>query len=211
MKKLESSFKNMVMSLTFISIVLAGLLAFVYTQTKEPIAQANKQKQEKAIRDVTPEFDNNPTEEKFKVEIAKVDSLTVFPARKDKQLVGIAVETNTMKGFGGEIKIMVGFDTEGIVKNFSVLKHSETPGLGAKMQKWFSDTQKPNQSVINRKWHKEMKVKKDKGEIDAITGSTITSRAFIGALNRAYEAYQKVMEIETQKQDISEEQNPELE
>jgi electron transport complex protein RnfG len=207
MKKLESTFTNMVLSLTFISIVLAGLLAFVYIQTKEPIAQADRQKQEKAIRDVTPDFNNNPTEEQFKVEIAEGDSLTVFLARKDNQLVGIDVETNTKKGFSGVIKVMVGFDINGVVTNFSVLKHAETPGLGAKMQEWFSDTTNPNQSVIHRQWHSDMKVKKDKGEIDAITGSTITSRAFVDALNRAYTAYQKVMEKESQTKETAAEQD----
>ena len=210
MKKLESSFKNMVISLTSISIVLAGLLAFVYMKTKEPIAQAERQKQESAIRVVVPEFNNNPTEEKFKVEIADGDSLTVFPAKQDEKTVGFAIEANTQKGFSGEIKIMVGFDNDGVIKNFSVLKHAETPGLGAKMQEWFSNTERPNQNVINRKWNSDIKVKKDGGEIDAITAATITSRAFIDAFNRAHAAYNKVMETESQEQEIADEQNQDL-
>ena len=207
MKKLKSSFKNMVISLTFISVAVAGLLAFVYVQTKEPIAQAAKQKQEKAIREVTPEFNNNPAEEKFQVKIDDNDALTVFPAKWNGKLVGIAVETSTKKGFSGEIKIMVGFDNDGVIKNYSVLKHAETPGLGAKMQEWFSNTERPNQSVINRKWNNNIKVKKDGGEIDAITAATITSRAFIDAVNRAYEAYKKVMEKELQGQAVDTEQD----
>ena len=66
--------------------------------------------------------------------------------------------------------------------------------------KWFSDTSKPGQNVINRKWNNGVKVKKDGGEIDAITAATITSRAFVGALNRAYEAYLKVIENDSDKQ-----------
>jgi electron transport complex protein RnfG len=200
MKKLESTFKNMVLSLGLISIIVAALLAFVYTLTKEPIAQAEKLKQEKAISEVTAKFNNNPTQEKFKVGIAEGDSLTIFPAKNDGKLIGIAVETNTNKGFGGKIVIMVGFNTEGIVTNFQVLNHAETPGLGAKMQEWFSNTAKPSQSVINRKWHEAMKVTKDGGEIDAITASTITSRAFMDAINRAYKAYEIVMEMESKNQ-----------
>ncbi|MDR0420928.1 MAG: RnfABCDGE type electron transport complex subunit G [Prevotellaceae bacterium] len=204
MEKLKSSFKNMLFSLAFISIVLAGLLALVYGMTKEPIAQAEQQKQEKAIKEVTADFNNNPVEEKFEVEISDGGKLTVFPAKKDGKLVGFAIETSTSKGFSGEIKIMAGFDTDGVIKNYSVLKHAETPGLGSKMQEWFSDASKPNQNVINRKWTNEMKVKKDGGDIDAITAATISSRAFVDALNRAGEAYMKVKESDSQTQESME-------
>jgi electron transport complex protein RnfG len=95
---------------------------------------------------------------------------------------------------------MVGFDIEGNVKNYTVLKHAETPGLGAKMQEWFSNTSKPSQSVIDRKWSENMKVTKDGGDVDAITAATITSRAFMDALNRAYEAFVKATEAEANSQ-----------
>jgi electron transport complex protein RnfG len=201
MEKLTSSLKNMLLSLALISTVIAGLLAFVYGITKEPIAQAEKQKQENAIKEVTPDFNNNPAEEKFEVTISDGSKLTVYPAKQDGTLVGIAVETNTTKGFSGEIRIMAGFDMDGVIKNYAVLKHAETPGLGAKMQEWFSNESKPNQNVIGRKWNNDMKVKKDGGDIDAITAATITSRAFTDALNRAYEAYLKVKENDSQTQE----------
>ncbi|MDR2065598.1 MAG: RnfABCDGE type electron transport complex subunit G [Prevotellaceae bacterium] len=199
MGKLKSSFKNMLLSLAFISIVVACLLAFVFKMTEEPIEKAKKQRQENAIKEVVPDFNNNPAEEKFEVEISDGSKLTVFPAKQDGKLVGIAVETNTAKGFSGEITVMAGFDIDGTVKNYAVLKHAETPGLGAKMQEWFSDASKPGQNVINRKWNNGVKVKKDGGDIDAITAATITSRAFVDALNRAYEAYLKTMENDSCK------------
>ena len=91
-----------------------------------------------------------------------------------------------MKGFGGEIRVIVGFDTEGKLLNYSVLQHAETPGLGAKMQEWFR-TDKNRQSVLGRNLSDgELKVTKDGGDVDAITASTITSRAFLNAVNRAY-------------------------
>ncbi|MDR0834175.1 MAG: RnfABCDGE type electron transport complex subunit G [Candidatus Symbiothrix sp.] len=189
MKKLESSIRNMVLSLTLISIVVAGLLALVYGLTKDPIALAEQQKQEKAIKEVTPGFNNNPVAEQSEVVLSTGEKLTVFPAKKDGKLVGVAVETNTQQGFSGEIRIMAGFDMNGKVINYTVLKHAETPGLGANMQAWFSDTTKPAQNVIDRQWHNDMKVTKDGGEVDAITAATITSRAFIDAINKAYEAF----------------------
>ncbi|MDR2293098.1 MAG: RnfABCDGE type electron transport complex subunit G [Prevotellaceae bacterium] len=201
MEKLKSSFKNMLLSLALISIVVACLLAVVYKMTEEPIKQAEKQRKENAIKEVVPDFNNNPAEEKFEVEISDGSKLTVFPAKYDNKLVGIAVETNTLKGFSGEIRIMAGFDVDGTIKNYYVLKHAETPGLGAKMQKWFSDPSKPDQNVINRKWNNNINVKKDGGDIDAITAATITSRAFVDALNRAYEAYLKVIQNDSEKQE----------
>ena len=78
------------------------------------------------------------------------DSLKIYPAMKDGKLVGAAVESNTQKGFSGEIKVIVGFDTEGKLLNYSALQHSETPGLGAKMQEWFR-ADKNHQSVLGRK------------------------------------------------------------
>jgi electron transport complex, RnfABCDGE type, G subunit len=215
MKKLESSLKNMVLSLSLISIFIAGLLALIYGMTKEPIAMAEKQKQENAIKNVTPDFNNNPTEEKFEVEIAEGDVLTVFPAKKDGKLVGFAVESNTTKGFSGLIEVMVGFDVDGNLVDYTVLKHAETPGLGTKMQEWFRpQTEKEkslietifgfevkskerNSSVINKNLAKDkLVVTNDGGDIDGITAATISSRAFIDAINRAYEAFVKVKPTE---------------
>ena len=116
-------------------------------------------------------------------------SLRIYPAKSGGEMVGAAVESFTKKGFGGEIKVIVGFDMDGKITNYSVLSHSETPGLGAKMQEWFS-TEKGNQSVIGRKIDgKGLTVSKDGGDVDAITAATISSRAFLDAVNKAYTAF----------------------
>jgi electron transport complex protein RnfG len=87
---------------------------------------------------------------------------------------------------------MVGFDTEDRVVNYAVLSHAETPGLGSKMNDWFRDTARPNQVVVGRNLSEgNLSVSKDGGQIDAITASTITSRAFLEAINRAYMVYKK--------------------
>ena len=81
---------------------------------------------------------------------------------------------------------MVGFDSDGKLFNYSVLEHNETPGLGSKMQKWFS-TDKNQQNIIGRDMTKGMlMITKDGGDVDAITASTISSRAFLEAINLAY-------------------------
>ncbi|GHV50977.1 electron transport complex subunit G [Bacteroidia bacterium] len=191
MKKLESTLPNMFLSLLSICIASGLIVAGANLYTSAPIARAKAAALEEALRKVTPAFDNNPLEEAYKAATPDGDSLLVYPATKDGQPVGAAVESITKKGFSGEIKVIVGFDMEGKLVNYSVLQHAETPGLGAKMDAWFR-TDKNKQSVIGRLLSKgNLSVSKDGGDVDAITASTITSRAFLDAINRAYGAYSK--------------------
>ncbi|MBZ0242814.1 MAG: RnfABCDGE type electron transport complex subunit G, partial [Bacteroidales bacterium] len=131
--KKESSFFNMVSSLLVISAVSALSLGTVFNLTKEPIALARKAKQEAAIKAVLPAFDELKT---IKVKSAlETDSLEFNQAYVNGSLVGTAINTFTNKGFGGNIKLMVGLLPDGTINNISVLEHKETPGLGDKMQK----------------------------------------------------------------------------
>lgn len=189
MEKLKSTLPNMLLSLTGICLIAGVALAGVNMYTMAPIAESKAATLKAAIKEVTPEFDNNPTEDMYMAAVAEGDSLVIYPAMKDGQLVGVAVESNTNKGFGGEIQVMVGFDTDGKLLNYSVLKHAETPGLGSKMQEWFR-TDKNKQNVLGRSLSEgELAVVKDKGTVDAITAATISSRAFLDAINRAYTAF----------------------
>ena len=179
----------MFLSLTIICVAAGAILAGVNMYTTGPIAASKAAALEKAIQEVTPAFDNNPIEEAYMAVTTDGDSLMIYPAMKDGKVVGAAVESNTKKGFSGEIRVIVGFDADGKLLNYSVLQHAETPGLGAKMQEWFR-TDKNKQSVLGRKLADgELKVSKDGGDVDAITASTISSRAFLNAINRAYSAF----------------------
>ena len=195
-KKLESTFTNMVIVLTVVSLIAAYALASVFNITKEPIEQAALQKKLKAIAEVTPAFDNDPNAEMFKVAAFEpssgMDSIEVYPAKKDGNIVGYAAKSYTMKGFSGLIVVMVGFEKNGTIINYSVLQHAETPGLGSKMGSWFNVENKPDQ-CINGKNPKDTKmtVSKDGGDIDAITAATISSRAFLDAINRAYKSLEE--------------------
>ncbi|MDF9831476.1 RnfABCDGE type electron transport complex subunit G [Parabacteroides sp. PF5-6] len=189
MAKLKSTLPNMLLSLTLICLFAAGVLATVNMQTAGPIAAAKAAALENAIKEVTPEFDNSPLADAYRAVTSDGDSLVIYPALKGGEPVGVAVESFTMNGFSGEIRVIVGFDTEGKILNYSVLQHAETPGLGSKMQEWFR-TDKNRQSVIGRSLAAgNLTVAKDGGDVDAITASTITSRAFLQTLNRAYSAY----------------------
>lgn len=198
MKKLASTFPNMLLSLTLICLIVGAILGVMNEVTKDPIAATELKNKTEAIKQVVPEFDNAPLDEKVEVELeGETEKLTVYPAKKGGTVVGYAVQSYSGNGFSGRIDVMVGFDATGIIKDFSVLKHSETPGLGAKMQEWFhldnlSTTSIRKMSGVDMSAEAPLVVSKDGGKVDAITASTISSRAFLDAINRAYKTYQKV-------------------
>ncbi len=190
-KKLESTFTNMVIVLTVVSLIAAYSLASVYNVTKEPIEKAALKKKLDAIAKVAPAFDNDPNADMFKLPaseaVSGMDSIEIYPAKKGDKTVGYAVKSYTMKGFSGLIVVMVGFNSEGVINGYSVLQHAETPGLGSKMPTWFSNEAKPGRCIIGKNpKDTKIKVSKDGGDIDAITAATISSRAFLDAINRAY-------------------------
>ena len=180
MEKLQSTFKNMVLSLVIICFVAASALAGIYILTFNTIELQKQQKQQAAILAVLPAGCTISDAE-------QVNGMTVYKGYINGQWVGTAVET-TENGFGGTIKIMVGFDANSKVINYQVLEHQETPGLGDKMGTWFK-TDKGNQRIIGKTANGAFTVSKDGGDIDAITAATISSRAFLKAINKAYEAF----------------------
>jgi electron transport complex protein RnfG len=187
MAKTESTFRNMVLSLTLISLAASASLGFVYVYTKKPIELSNLNKKLNAISKVVPEFNNNPNEEMYKLPTGEGDSLDIYPAKKDNEIVGYAVNTHTKNGFSGNISLMAGFKPDGTIINITVLEHKETPGLGSKM----TDPLFKDQFIDKNPSAFELKVKKDGGPVDAITAATISSRAFCDAVSRAYNTLQK--------------------
>jgi len=177
---------NMFLALFLVTLISAAILGFVYEFTKGPIALARVEKQNNALHNVLPPFNNDPVREMYKKAVDG-DTLYFFPAREDTTLVGTAVETFSPKGFGGMIWLMVGFLPDGTIRDVTVLEHKETPGLGEKMERnksnWSVQFQGKNPKTF------KLAVKKDGGDVDAITASTISSRAFCDALERAYKNY----------------------
>lgn len=186
MKKLESSLKNMALVLTGVAVLAGGLLGFVNDLTKKPIAEANAKALSDAIALVVPGFDNNPAEAPESIDVKGV-SCKVYKATKGGEFIGAAVEASA-NGFGGTLTVLVGFDKAGNIIDYSLLSHAETPGLGSKTSDWFKKGQKGDITGKNP-GQGELMVSKDGGDVDAITASTITSRAFLKAVNDAYAAY----------------------
>ena len=194
MKKLSSTLPNMLLSLGGICVLVSGILAVVNKVTTAPIAEAEMRAKVEAIRAVAPAFDNNPFAEKLMVlPEGETDSLTVYPAKKGSALVGFAIESYTQKGFSGLIRVMVGFDAEGRLVDFSVLQHSESPGLGSLFSWYHSGIREPggirDMRGLDMKASAPLTVSKDGGKVDAITAATISSRAFLDAVNRAWRTF----------------------
>ena len=172
MKKIESTFINMLVSLLMVCLVSAGLLAGVYELTKADIAKAEQNKQENALKGVLPEFDTIKTD--------SINGAPVFKAFKDDKYVGVATIASAM-GFSDQIIIMVGLDKANKIVNYEVLSQKETPGLGTKCVDWFKN------QINGKSINTDFKVKQDGGDVDAITAATISSRAFLKAVENASE------------------------
>ena len=183
--KKESTFTNMLLALLIVTLVSSATLGYVYELTKEPIATAKLNKKLNAIKAVVPEFNNNPDSAKFEIPVEGGEPVMAYPATMNGELVGVAIESYTMTGFSGLVKLMVGLKPDGSIFGISVLEHKETPGLGTHMaeDKFINQFKSQNPSTF------KVKVKKDGGDVDAITAATISSRAFCDAVMRAYNAY----------------------
>lgn len=186
MKKLKSTLPNMVIVLTVTTMAAGFLLGYVYRSTAEAREKAVNDKLVAAVTMVVTGFDNNPVAESTTVQIDGRE-YTVYPAREGETLIGCAVESSSDSGFSGRITIVAGFDREGNILGYDVTSHAETPGLGAKMGEWFRG--EGSRSIIGRNPKATpLRVSKDGGTIDGITAATISSRAFLEALNAAADA-----------------------
>ena len=158
----------------------------MYALTKEPIDAAAKAKNEAAIKEVLPETAVTVEEERT---VDYEGASYTYNLAYDEQgnTVGCAINVAPV-GFGGPIAIKVGFDSKGVIWNTKVLSQAETPGLGAKcVEPAFSDQFKGFDPAAGK-----LSVKKDGGDIDAITASTITSRAYTDGIALAVKVYEAI-------------------
>ena len=182
----KSSFKNMVICLFAICVVCSSLLAGVYALTKAPIDAAAKAKNEAAIMEVLPTSAVTIEEERT-VDFEGASYAYNLAYDEQGNTVGCAINVAPV-GFGGPIAIKVGFDVNGNIWSTKVLSQAETPGLGAKcVEPSFSEQFKGFDPAA-----KKLAVKKDGGDVDAITASTITSRAYADGLALAVKVFQAI-------------------
>ena len=190
MKKISSSLQNLILVLVGCALITGVLLAWVNHITEGPIAEKAEKTLADGIQEVMGTTGLTVTaNDTLKLSMDGKEATFVVHQTADRNghPLGAAVESTTL-GFGGDLRVLVGFNPQGTILGYTILQTSETPGLGAKAQTWFQKGGKgdiigmrPNEALLS--------VSKDGGQVDAITASTITSRAFLKAVNQAYAAY----------------------
>lgn len=195
MKKLQSTLPNMVVVLTTVAVISGAVLASVNHATEAPIKAQGEKTLAEGIKNVMATEDLQVAwEDTIRLNANGKEQVFVVHNVNDAQgnALGAAVESTTM-GFGGDLKVLVGFSGDDKILGYTVLQHAETPGLGAKADVWFKNETAPASNIVGRVMDaaKPLTVSKDGGEINAITASTITSRAFLNAVNQAYSAYKQ--------------------
>lgn len=196
---MKSSLKNMVLVLFTITAVSALLVGLVHNITKDVIAQTEEKAKNEAKYKVLNTSESNAMVLADSVINKGTDYevvVSIVEFKNDATKMGYAVEAPsiTKSGYGGRIKLMVGFVEEGdnlTISGVEVLSQNETPGLGANMTK-------PDNALLKSILAKDpaelsFKVKKDdaNGSFDSLTGSTISSRAYANAVETAYAGYLK--------------------
>ena len=191
---MKSSLKNMVVVLLLISAISAFLVALVNDVTKDAIAES-KAKSKNAAKFLV--LDTNDSEARITrdttCKIGDFDITVSTITRNDNDaVVGYAVEAPsiTKSGYADRITLMVGFKEEGdaaVINAVEVLSQKETPGLGANMTKAGNSLER---SIVSKNPAElTFAVSKEGGSFDALTGSTISSRAYANAVETAYAGY----------------------
>ena len=194
MERLKSNLQNMVGVLVGVAFVCALLLSVFNKVTSGPVAEQAAKTLQDGIKNVM-QSDSVVVEGDTIVEKEFNGKMLSFVVHNTNK--GVAVESTDPNAFGGNLKVLVGFNPEGQILGYTLLEHAETPGLGAKADRWFQKGEKGD--IIGKDPKEPLTVSKDGGQVDAITASTITSRAFLLAVNNAYNAYKAtpVADVET--------------
>ncbi len=195
---MKSTLFNMVAVLFGITLIASAGVGAVNMITKAPIAAAEQAAKVEALKQVLPAFEGEPQQTQMTIDDMPI---VTYTASNAGEVVGYAVESMTKSGFGGAISMMVGFSKDGEVLNVNILKQAETPGLGTKM----ADEGNVLLMSVKGKNLKDVKlsVKKDGGDVDALTAATISSRAYCDAVARAYEAYKVASGISETAADVA--------
>ena len=149
MEKLKPTLKNMVLVLVGVSVVVGFILAYVNHITEDPIAEKAKATLAQGIKDVMKVDGLQVTADdtvKTEVDGKQLAYVVHKTADKSGKPLGAAVESTTT-GFGGDLKVLVGFDNDGKILGYTILETSETPGLGAKADKWFQDAKDGGRAI----------------------------------------------------------------
>jgi len=176
---------RLILVLTLVCIAAAVSLAKVYDYTKAPIAQQRRLAKLKAINAVLPEHNNSPDQNTLEFDLDGAGKRIVYLGLLEEKLSGVAFEVRSLEGYGGEIVAMLGLDLKGEISGVEIIKIAETPGLGAKIAEPEFKSQFLGKSLDNTKFI----LKKDGGELDQVTGATISPRAIVSAIKAGLEFF----------------------
>ena len=200
--------------------IAAAVLAVAYRATTPAREATLRAVQQAGLRKVLPDFDNPVTEDAIDITAEDGTTVTFYPAVKNGRLAAIAGKGRTTQGFGGTIEVLVGFEPDGRIRAVVITSHSETPGLGTlaterKKQKAITDffvtTESeggtnaglaPNAYLdqynsYTASDYSQLKVKQDDGNIQAVSGATVSSRAIADAVQRIAKTYSRLLQNPT--------------
>lgn len=186
--------------LTLICAVAALALAAVHKGTQPVIAEQERLFRMRSIEQAIPSYDNRPDQDVVTIE-HEGEPLCVFRGRQGDDVTGVAFEWTQGGGYSGDIKVLVGVTPEGEVAcdagdagdesyvGLQILQHAETPGLGANMEDegWRRQFCGHDLEEGETYWL----VRKDGGQVDSLTGATITTRVVSEAIVNALEFFQE--------------------
>ena len=181
------------------ALITAALLAFTHLSTKDRIAEAKREVEKRALLEIVPleRHNNDLLVDTLEIPAAYwptlgIDGGNINIARDGNKLVAIIVPAVAPDGYSGDIQMIIGINVDGTVAGVRVISHSETPGLGDKVDlnkdDWILSFN--GKSLTNPKpdgW----KVKKDKGDFDQFTGATITPRAVVQQVFKSLQYYKE--------------------
>jgi len=173
---------KLLLTLTVVCALAGLILAYVNNATKAARKYQDRLELLNALKQVLPEHANEPDKD-----IEDISGTRYYISKKDGKINGIAFGTSSNKGYGGKIKLLVGVSTGGKIFGVVILEMHETPGLGAKIGLESFRDQFKGRDIKNTNW----KVKKDGGDIDQITGATISPRAVTEAIKTGLTKFAK--------------------
>jgi electron transport complex protein RnfG len=191
--------KNMLLSgilLGLFAVVGTGLVSLTYDGTRERIAASEKEALLRSLHALVDpsEYDNDLFTDTIELSnpnyFGTKKPVTIYRARQAGRPVAALFSVIAPDGYGGPIKLLVGFYTDGSVAGVRVIDHRETPGLGdaieAAKSSWiFTFNGRSRANTPDKNW----RVKKDGGVFDEFTGATITPRAVVKAVHLALQFF----------------------
>ncbi len=185
MKKPANTLRNMILAMVITAGFSAIILSLSHIITEEPIKKAQDAKKLEAIQAVLPpDYDNNPYQDRITLSGSNIE---LYPARQGSKITSVAMKTYSDNAFSGRLELIVGFLLNGTITDYKVISHKETPGLGSKITEEKFARQLRGFNIEKQ----NLKVRQDNGDIDAVTSATISSRAVLDAIRRAYDSYNK--------------------